>query len=51
MIFILALIIITVSGFVAIRETLVFQVLFVAIGILISTVQFAVATANWTGGN
>jgi hypothetical protein len=49
MFFILALIIITITGFMAIRETLVFQILFVTVGIFISTIQFAVAICNWTG--
>jgi len=48
-VFLLALVIIAVTGITALRMGVVFQVVFIVFSLFVSVVQFSVAAANWTG--
>ncbi len=48
-VFVLAVIIIGVAGYLAYLMGPIFQIAFILVGIFISLVQFAVAAANWSG--
>lgn len=49
LVFILALAIISIAGFAALRGGLIMQIAFIAVGLAVSVIQGAVAFANWTG--
>lgn len=50
-VFILAVAIISVAGFAALRDGLIMQIVFIPAGIAVSVVQAAVAHANWSGAD
>ena len=47
--FILAMAIISVAGFAALRDGWIMQIIFIALGLAVSAIQGAVALANWSG--
>ncbi len=51
LVFILALGIISVAGFAALRGGLIMQIAFIALGLAVSVIQGAVAFANWSGAD